>query len=194
MARWPGQIPPGSISNQLQAHEDLYLTLATAAGQTDLKGKLLVGTQLGQTTYKVHLDGYDNTALWTGKSKKSARREYFYYDETDLMALRVDDWKLSFGVKKEGIWWNPKAYPSVPYIFNLRMDPLEKMDPESHEWGYAGRKFVAQKLWESTAAGPHLAAHLQSLNDFPPSQGSDTLSMKKAVDEAMKKISKHVGD
>ena len=110
------------------------------------------------------------------------------------MGLRVDNWKLSFGVKNNGLWWDDKAYPSVPYVFNLRMDPMEKIDPESHEWGYAGRKFVAQKLWAPTAAGPFLAAHLQSLNEFPPSQGADTLSMKKAVDAAMQKVSKHVGE
>jgi len=192
--RWPGVISAGSVSNGVQAHEDLYVTLAAAAGLTDLKEKLLGGTPLGSTTYKVHLDGYNNLDHWSGKNPKSARREYFYYDETDLMGLRVDDWKLSFGVKKEGIWWNTKDYPSVPYIFNLRMDPLEKMDPESHEWGAAGRKFVAQKLWAPTAAGPFLALHLQSLNDYPPSQGADTLSMKKAVDSAMAKISKNIGE
>ena len=59
------------------------------------------------------------------------------------MAIRVDGWKMPIGVKPEGIWWNEKYYPSVPYIFNLLMDPMEKMDPESHEWGYIGRKFVA---------------------------------------------------
>jgi arylsulfatase len=194
MVRWPGQIPPASVSNEPQAHEDLFLTLATAAGQDGIKDKLLNGAQLGSMTYKVHLDGYDNTALWTGKSKKSARREYFYYDETDLMALRVDDWKLSFGVKKNGLWWDPKSYPSVPYIFNLRMDPMEKMDPHSEEWGYAGRKFVAQKLWAPTAAQLFLQAHLESLAAYPPSQGADTLSMKKAVDQAMVQINKHVGE
>src|SRR5262245_28736936 len=191
--RWPGRIPANRVSNEIQAHEDLYLTLATAAGLTGIKDRLLSGTKIGDTNYKVHLDGYDNTALWTGASEKSARREYFYYDETDLMGLRVDNWKLSFGVKMGGTWWDPKSYPSVPFVFNLRMDPLEKMDPLSHEWGYAGRKFLAQKLWAPTAAGPFLEAHLKSLNDFPPSQGADTLSMKKAVDEAMKKASQHVG-
>jgi len=194
MVRWPAQIPAGRVSNELQAHEDLYLTLATAAGLTGIKDKLLTGANVGNMTYKVHLDGYDNTALWTGKSQKSARREYYYYDETDLMALRVDNWKLAFGVKNNGLWWDQKSYPSVPYIFNLRMDPMEKMDPESHEFGYAGRKFVAQKLWAPTAAGPFLQAHLQSLSDYPPSQGADTLSMKKAVDQAMRKISSHVGE
>jgi len=100
----------------------------------------------------------------------------------------VDHWKLAFGVKKEGLWWNDKDYPSVPYVFNLLMDPMERMDPESHEWGYAGRKFFAQKLWAPTAAGPFLQAHLKSMAEFPPSQGADTLSMKKAVDEVMRKI------
>src|SRR5215468_1879108 len=172
MARWPGVIPAGSVSNEMQAHEDVYVTLAAAAGLTDLKEKLLAGAPLGSTTFKVHLDGYNNIDHWSGKNQKSGRREYFYYDETDLMALRVDNWKLSFGVKKEGSWWNSKEYPSVPYVFNLRMDPLEKMDPESHEWGYVGRKFVAQKLWAPTAAGPHLQAHLQSLSDYPPRQAA----------------------
>jgi len=76
----------------------------------------------------------------------------------------------------------------VPYLFNLLMDPLEKMDPESAEWGAAGRKFLAQKLWAPTAAGPFLAAHLQSMKEYPPSQGADTLSMHKAIEGAMAKL------
>jgi arylsulfatase len=194
MVRWPGKIPAGRVSNEVQSHEDLYVTLASAAGRPDLKDKLLNGEKLGDMTYKVHLDGYDNTDHWTGKSEKSARREYFYYDETDLMAIRVDAWKLAFGVKPDGLWWNEKYYPSVPYVFNLKMDPMEKMDPESHEWGYIGRKFVASKLWAPTAAGPFLQAHLKSINDYPPRQGADTLSMKKAVDEAMRKAARKVGE
>jgi arylsulfatase len=188
LIRWPRQIPAGRVSNALQSHEDIFVTLAAAAGLPDLKEKLLRGHKMGGTTYKVHLDGYDNTDLWTGKSEKSARREFYYYDETDLMAVRVDNWKMHIGVKREGSWWNEKYYPNVPYLFNLRMDPMEKMDPESHEWGYIGRKFLAAKLWAPTAAGPFLAAHLKSLQDFPPSQGADTLSMHKAVEEAMRKL------
>src|SRR5215831_9407844 len=188
LLRWPGVVPAGTVSNALQSHEDLCVTLAAAAGLPELKNQLLSGARLGETTYKVHLDGYSNLDLWTGKTDKSARREYFYYDETDLMAIRVDHWKLAFGVKKDGSWWNEKVYPSVPYLFNLLMDPMEKMDPESHEWGYIGRKFLAEKLWAPTAAGPFLVAHLKSLQDFPPSQGADTLSMHKAVEEAMRKL------
>jgi arylsulfatase len=73
------------------------------------------------------------------------------------------------------------------------MDPLEKTDPELHEWGYAGRKFFASKMWVPTAAGPFLRAHLQSIAEYPPQQWADTLSMKKAIDDAMRKIEKQVG-
>ena len=189
LIEWPGHIPPGRDANGMQSHEDLYVTLAAAAGLPDIKERLLAGTKLGgDLTYKVHLDGYNNLDYWTGKTEKTSRREFFFYDETDLMAMRVDGWKMHIGVKQHGSWFDPKVYPSVPYLFNLLMDPMEKMDPASDEWGYIGRKFFAQKLWAPTAAGPFLRAHLQSLQDFPPRQGADTLSMKKAIDDAMKKM------
>ncbi len=65
---------------------------------------------------------------------------------------------------------------------------MEKMDPESEEWGYIGRKFVGQKLWAPTAASPFLMAHLMSLKEFPPSQGADTLSLHKAIEGVMAKL------
>jgi arylsulfatase len=167
----------------------LFVSLLAAAGMPNVKEELLKGYKAANgMTYKVHIDGYNNIDHWTGKSPKSARREYYYYDETDLMAVRVDAWKMHIGVKPKGSWWNEKYYPSVPYVFNLLMDPLEKMDPESEEWGYIGRKFFAQKMWAPTAAGPFLAAHLKSMTEYPPSQGADTLSMHKAIEGAMKKL------
>ena len=59
-----------------------------------------------------------STAAEAGKTDKSARREFFYYDETDLMAIRVDAWKMHIGIKKDGSWFNEKTYPSVPYVFD----------------------------------------------------------------------------
>ena len=188
LIKWPGQIKPGKELNGIQSHEDLFVTLATAAGMPNLKEELLKGKKMGDMTYKVHLDGYNQLDYWTGKSAKSARREFFYYDETDLMAIRVDAWKMHIGVKPEGLWWNEKYYPNVPYLFNLLMDPMEKMDPESKEWGYIGRKFFAQKMWAPTAAAPFIAEHLKSLSEYPPRQKADTLSIKKALEETMKKF------
>src|SRR5262249_3866925 len=82
LVKWPGKIKPGSVSNGIQNHEDLFVTLAAAAGLPDLKDELLKGKTMGAATYKVHLDGYNQLPLWTGQTDKSARREIFYYDET----------------------------------------------------------------------------------------------------------------
>jgi arylsulfatase len=188
LVKWPGHIKPGTELNGIQSHEDLYVTLAAAAGMPNLKEELLTGKKMGDMTYKVHLDGYNQLDYWTGKTDKSARREYFYYDETDLMAIRVDGWKMHIGVKPEGLWWNEKYYPNVPYLFNLLMDPMEKMDPESHEWGYIGRKFFAERMWAPNAGSPFIAAHLKSLVDYPPRQKADTLSLKKALEGVMDKL------
>jgi hypothetical protein len=70
---------------------------------------------------------------------------------------------------------------------------MEKMTPDSEEWGYAGKKFLAQKLWAPTAAVPFITEHLKSIEEFPPSQGADTLSMKKAIDGVMKKMENSKG-
>jgi arylsulfatase A-like enzyme len=190
LVKWPGQIKPRSASNGIQSHEDLFVTLAAAAGATSIKEDLLKGHTMNGTKYKVHLDGYNNLDHWTGKSDKSARRAFFYYDETDLMAVRVDAWKMHIGIKRDGIWWNEKSYPNVPYLFNLLMDPMEKMDPESHEYGYIGRKFFAQKMWAPNASKPFLAEHVLSFQKYPPRQGADSLSLHKVMENAMSKLEK----
>ena len=188
LVKWPGHIKPGTELNGIQSHEDLYVTLAAAAGLPNLKQELLSGRKLGDMTYKVHLDGYNQLDYWTGKSEKSARREFFYYDETDLMAIRVDGWKMHIGVKHHGTWFDEKSYPSVPYVVNLLMDPMEKMTPDSEEYGYIGRKFLASKLWAPTAAGPFIADHLKSIMEYPPRQTADSLSVKKALERVMQQM------
>ncbi len=193
LIKWPGHIKPGTELNGVQSHEDLYVTLAAAAGLPNLKEDLLKGCTMNGTTFRRHLDGYNNMDYWAGNTDKSARREMFYYDETDLMAVRVDAWKMHIGVKHHGSWFDEKSYPSVPYVVNLLMDPDERLTPDNEEFGYEGRKLFASKLWAPTAAGPFIAAHIKSLEEFPPSQGADTLSMKKALEEAMKKLAGEEG-
>jgi len=188
VVRWPGKIPAGSVSNGIQSHEDLYVTLAAAAGAADIKEELLKGKKMGAMTYKVHLDGYNNLDHWMGKAEKSARNRYFYYDESDLTGLRVGDWKMSFAVKEDGLWWDQLVYPRVPYLFNLRMDPMELFDPHSPEWGYMARKLFAEKLWTLIPAQGLIAEHVKSLQEWPPRQRAQSLSMQKAMDAVMRQL------
>ncbi|MCA3253490.1 MAG: arylsulfatase [Pseudomonadota bacterium] len=114
LVRWPAKIPKGKVSNGIQTHEDMFTTLAAAAGYGDVRGKL-------QARDKVCIDGVDNLAHWTGNTP-SARNVVYYYDETKFTAVRVGPWKSHF-MTREGFFDYHK--PSS-LIFNLRMDPFER--------------------------------------------------------------------
>ncbi len=68
--RWPGRIKPGSVSNEIVSGLDWLPTLVAAAGEPDIKDKLLKGHQAGGKTFKVHLDGYNQLAHLTGQQPK----------------------------------------------------------------------------------------------------------------------------
>src|SRR5438093_13451975 len=59
MVRWPGHIKSGSVANEIVSGHDWFPTLLAAAGDADVKDKLLKGMDVGGKSYKVHLDGYN---------------------------------------------------------------------------------------------------------------------------------------
>jgi len=95
---------------------------------------------------------------------------------------------MSFAIKKEGLWWNQLVYPRVPYLFNLRMDPMEIMDQESHEFGYIARKLFAEKMWTLIPAQGILGQHIASLQKWPPRQRAESLSLEKKMNDLMQNL------
>jgi arylsulfatase A-like enzyme len=124
--RWPGHVKPGSVSNGIMSGLDWFPTLVTAAGNPDITNELLKGKPLGEQTYKVHLDGYDQTDLLTGQGP-SKRHEVWYFAQTQLGALRMDNYKYQFVEQPEG-WIGPIVRPNMPILTNLRQDPFERMN------------------------------------------------------------------
>ena len=59
VVKWPGTIKPGTVVNDIFASEDWMPTLLAAAGDPEVKEKLLKGMQVGDKTFKNHLDGYN---------------------------------------------------------------------------------------------------------------------------------------
>lgn len=161
LIRWPGRIKPGTVSNGIQSHEDLFVTLAAAAGAAD------VAAQLRQSA-KVHIDGVNNLAHWTNGAP-SARNSFIYYNESTLAAVRVGNWKSHLQVR-EGFFDYLK--PST-LVFNLRMDPFEKHD---------GQKSNDLAMKMGVAFGGQIydvvGAHMESLKRFPPRQKSGSLQVK----------------
>ncbi len=179
--RWPGVIKPGTINNEIFAHEDMIPTLLAAAGDPDVKQKLLKGMPVGKQTFKVHLDGYDITAALAGKAP-SPRREFFYFnDDGSLVALRYNNWKVVFAEQRaEGfdVWQEPFVQLRLPKIFNLRSDPFEKADRigADYEHWRIDRTFLlvpAQKL---------VGQFLATFKEFPPSQKVGSFSLDKVLE------------
>ncbi len=102
MVRWPGHVPAGKVENGIISGLDWFPTFLAAAGDTTIVEDLKKGKKIGDTTYKVHLDGYDQTAMITGKGP-SARHEIFYFGESTLGAVRIDDFKYRF-IDQPGGW------------------------------------------------------------------------------------------
>ena len=130
LIRWPGKVKPGARFTGIVAGEDWMPTLLAAAGVDDIKTKLLKGHEAGGTTYKVHLDGYDQTDYLTGKVDKSLRREFFYFsDDGDLLAMRYERLKVHFMIQEAtgiDVWRRPFTTLRAPIFFDLEVDPSER--------------------------------------------------------------------
>ena len=145
MVRWPGHIKPGTVTNQLMAHLDWMPTLASIAGEPDLVNKLKQGYTANGITYKVHLDGYDQSKFLesvggsaaNNNGVKSARDTFFYSsDDGVLVAMRKGDYKYLFSEQRKegtmGVWAEPFTTLRLQKIFNVMQDPFERADITSN--------------------------------------------------------------
>ncbi len=180
MIRWPGKVNPGTVITGIVAGEDWLPTLLAAAGVPDIKEKLLSGYKAGNTTYKVHLDGYDQTALLNGTGP-GARKEFFYFsDDGDLLAVRYDRIKLHFMVQNAtgiDVWRRPFETLRAPIFFDLRSDPTERGQEGMgyNDWWYR-HAFLA------VPSQAIVGAFLASFKEFPPRQRPGSFTVGKALE------------
>jgi len=189
MIRWPGVIKPGTTINDFFAHEDMMPTLLAATGDATVKEDLLKGKTVGDTTYKVHLDGYNLLPYFKGEAKESPRHEFIYWtDGGSVAALRYDDWKLTFqrqnaiGIK---VWEAPFETLRWPMLTNLRMDPLERASDES----ISHPLWASERMFVLAPASAYVANWIQSFREFPPRMKPGSFSL----DNVMEAVSKPQG-
>ncbi len=184
MIRYPKAIEPGTVSNGIVSLEDFVPTIMGAIGEPDLKEKLLTGYEVGDETYKVHLDGYNFVPYLTDPEEKWPRQEFFYFtDDGDIAALRFNDWKVLFLEQRaEGfdVWAEPFVPLRLPRIFNLRSDPLEKAIHES--WGYQQWHF--DHAFMLVPAQAIVGQFMSTFAEYPPRQKAASFS----VDDASAKL------
>ena len=176
MVRWPGRIPAGSVVNDIFSHEDWMPTLMAAAGEPDVKAKLLKGHRAAGKTFKAHLDGYNQLDLLMGKGP-GQRKEIFYFDAGgNLNAVRYNDWKAHFTIMEGNIAEAFRKTPSWPLIINLRMDPYE-VSPDAAMYV---RDFYAETMFMFVPAQALVGQFLETFKEFPPTRG-DSLSIDAVI-------------
>jgi arylsulfatase len=189
MIRWPGKIKAGSVSNEMISALDWLPTILAAAGEPDVKEKLLKGHQAAGKTFKVHLDGFNQLAYLTGQAERSARKEFFYFnDDGDLVALRYENWKVVFIEQRATgtlrVWAEPFTPLRVPKLFDLRADPYERADITSntyYDW------FISQP-YLVFGANVEAAKFLATFKEFPPRQRAASFSIDQAVEQMKKTL------
>ena len=165
-------------------------TLAAVAGEPNVKEKLLTGYRADGKIYKVHLDGYNQLPLLTGKTDKSPRKEIFYFsDDGDLTALRYGDWKLIFMEQKTEetlrIWMEPFVMLRIPLIINLRRDPYERGMKTSNTY----LDWLIDRAYLLVPAQAYVGKFLETFREYPPRMKAASFSL----DQVMKKLEESIG-
>ena len=179
VVRWPGVIKPGTVVNDVMSHEDWLPTLLAAAGEPDIKEMLKNGHKADGKKFKVHLDGYNFLPFFSGEVDKGPRREIFYFDDNaNLNAVRVDDWKIIFAVQEGNLQDSIHRPVNMPYVINLRQDPYELFMRDSKMYF----RWFADKLWTFVPAQTVVGKFIATFEEFPPSQPSATFGPDQALE------------
>jgi arylsulfatase len=143
LMRWPGKVPAGAVSNEIVHEMDLFPTFAKIAG--------------GKVPDDRIIDGTDQSDFFLGGQEKSNRESVVVYVGNDIFGVKWRDWKMMFKELPTG-FGVPVEEPSIPYFYNLLLDPKEE-EP---------MLFAPENLWIRYPAGQVLTEHVASLQQEPP--------------------------
>jgi arylsulfatase len=190
LIRWPGVIEPGTVINDVGAHEDMLPTLMAAVGEPDIKQDLKAGgvEALGRS-YNVHLDGYNLLPALNGRAEWP-RKEFLYWtDDGSLASLRYNHWKVVFLEQRAHsvwVWTEPFTPLRLPKIFHLRADPFEQADHEGIDY----ERWWFDHIFLLGPAQKYVGDWLQSFAKFPPRQKPGSFNL----DRVMEQLAEGSGD
>ncbi len=186
--RWPGHVPAESVQNGIFSGLDWFPTFVAAAGNPNIIDELAKGKTIGGVTYKNHLDGYDQTALITGKGP-SARHEVYYFAESTMGAVRLDDFKYRF-VDQPGGWLGGTVKPNWPILTNLRLDPFERTGMGQSMMYFDWYEF---QFWRYVFVQQQVGKIAQTFLDYPPMQAGASFNLsalKAELEQKMRDMNK----
>ncbi|WP_245283602.1 arylsulfatase [Bradyrhizobium sp. URHD0069] len=207
LVRWPGTIKPGTVTNEIMSHNDWIPTLCSIAGEPDIVNKLKAGYTANGITYKVHLDGFDQSNFLRNVSgtaannngTTSARDKFFYSDDDGLLVgYRQGYYKYVFSEQRKegtlGLWAEPFTTLRLQKIFNLMQDPFERADITSNTFWDWNLNHVGQVYGAMDDVFQFVATFKEfPPRSFPPSFNPanimestlDTMKQRKALAEGL---------
>ena len=195
LIRWPGKVPSGKVENGLFSGLDWFPTFVAAAGDPNIVDELRAGKELGGTNYKVHLDGYNQLDLLTGKGP-TKRHEIWYFAESRLGALRLDEFKYRFIDQPEG-WPGPKVEINMPILTNIKQDPFERTPISNLLMGAPTymNDFLAREFWRFVYVQQKVGELATTAIDFPPMQKGASFNLQAVKEQVEAAIVKgHPGE
>ncbi len=184
--RWPGKVPAGKVEHGIVSGLDWFPTFVAAAGDPNIVDELLKGKQLGDRTYKVHLDGYNQLDLITGKGP-SNRHEIYYLTESTVAAVRIDDFKYRFIDQPGGMGGNTVKV-DWPILVNLRLDPYERSGLNESIFYADWWKY---QFWRFVFVQQVVAKEAMTFIEFPPMQKGASFNLEQLKEELAKKAASH---
>ncbi len=189
IVRWPGKVTAGKVENGIVSGLDWFPTFVAAAGNPNIAEELKKGKQLGDRTYKVYLDGYNQMDLITGKGP-SKRHEIFYFAETTLGAVRINDYKYRFIDQPNG-WLGGTVKVDWPILVNLRLDPFERTGLSG---SLAFYNWFAYEFWRFVFVKQEVAKYAQTFLEYPPMQKGASFNLERLKEELEKKLEARPGN
>ncbi|MDR2084461.1 MAG: arylsulfatase [Bacteroidales bacterium] len=175
--RWPGHIEAGAVTNELMSHNDWAPTLCTWAGESNIIDKCLNGYNYNGKTYKVHLDGYDQSEFLTtfkgsatnNNSVKSNRDNFIYTDDDGLLvAYRKGHMKYVYAEQRVqgtmAVWSEPFTELRLQKTFNLMQDPFERADITSNTYW----DWCLNQIGGVYGATQDVFVFIESFKEYPP--------------------------
>ena len=169
MVRWPGHIRPGTVLNGIVSHNDWFVTLLAAAGDTDIAERLRAGTDLNGTNFKVHLDGHNQLRLHHRRSRREPAQALLLRlrrRRPHRAAVRQLEDRLHGAASHRHAADLARAYTVLraPKLFNLRTDPYERADITSNTY----YDWVIDRIFVFAPAQLYAAQMMPTLVEFPP--------------------------
>ena len=157
-----------------------------------MKEKLLKGHEVGDMTYKVHLDGYNLRPLpdrARPRRARASRSSIATTTSSDRSALSTTGSSCSWSSASRAryaIWAEPFTTLRVPKIFNLRTDPYERADITSNTY----YDWLLDHVYLLVPAQDYVGKFLMTFKEYPQRQKAASFNL----DEVMRKLKEGAGE